>query len=76
MIEVADTSVEKDRNIKLPLYAAAGIPEAWLVNLPEETVEVHTGPSAQGYSNIHRFRKGDIIHTPTIEELRVAAIFG
>jgi len=61
---------------KLPLYAAAGISEAWLVDLPEETIEVHSGPSVQGYSNIHKFRKGDIIHTTTIAELSVEVILG
>ncbi|MCB0571194.1 MAG: Uma2 family endonuclease [Phaeodactylibacter sp.] len=69
LIEVADTSLEKGRNIKLPLYAAAGIPEAWLVNLPEQTIEVHTEPSAEGYSSIHIYRKGDTITTPSVKGL-------
>jgi Uma2 family endonuclease len=35
IVEVADTSVDYDRNIKLPIYAQANIPEVWLVNLPK-----------------------------------------
>ena len=76
VIEVSDTSVEKDRSIKLPLYAAAGIPEAWLVNLPEHTIEVYTEPNAEGYSNIHIFRKGDTIQTPNVKGLSVTQVLG
>lgn len=44
LIEVADTSVNFDRNKKLPLYAESGIAEAWLVDLVDETIERHTEP--------------------------------
>ena len=44
VIEVADTSRRYDRNVKLPLYAAAGIPEAWLVDLVARTIERHAEP--------------------------------
>src|SRR5215212_3778153 len=44
IIEVADSSVEYDRDIKIPLYAQASIPEVWLVNLPKETIEIYTQP--------------------------------
>jgi Uma2 family endonuclease len=41
IVEVADTTVEYDRNVKLPIYARAGVPEAWLVVLPKDlTLEV------------------------------------
>ncbi len=40
LIEVADTSVERDLEVKLPLYARVGIPEAWFVDLPVETIPV------------------------------------
>ena len=36
VVEVADSSLDQDRTLKLPAYAAAGIPECWLVNLPEQ----------------------------------------
>src|ERR671938_948293 len=36
--EVADSSVEYDRDIKMPLYAGANIPEVWLFNPPPETI--------------------------------------
>ncbi len=49
LIEVADTSLEYDREVKLPLYAANGIVELWIVNLNASTVEVYRQPHASGY---------------------------
>src|ERR1043165_4040767 len=45
VIEVADTTVDYDRLVKVPLYAKAGIREVWLVNLPEEKIELYAEPS-------------------------------
>ena len=44
LIEVADTSLEFDREVKLARYAAAGIPEVWIVNLRMRQVEGHSDP--------------------------------
>ncbi|MEN0050582.1 MAG: Uma2 family endonuclease [Bacteroidota bacterium] len=44
LIEVADSSLEYDQNIKLPLYANAQIPECWIVNLREKQIEMHQYP--------------------------------
>ncbi|MSQ05983.1 MAG: Uma2 family endonuclease [Dehalococcoidia bacterium] len=49
LIEVADTSAEYDRRVKLPLYARAGIREFWLVDLTGNEVEVYRQPSSRGY---------------------------
>ena len=49
LIEVADTSVEYDRTIKLQLYAVHGIPEVWLFDLQRGVVEVNLDPTAKGY---------------------------
>ncbi|MEK7702599.1 MAG: Uma2 family endonuclease [Nitrospirota bacterium] len=45
LIEVADTSIEYDRTVKIPLYAAANISEVWIVNLQEGQVEVYSEPA-------------------------------
>lgn len=58
-IEVADTTVERDRGVKLPLYASSGIRECLLVNLPDEVVELHRRPSKSGYKSVRRLRRGD-----------------
>ena len=44
LVEVADSSLEYDRGVKLPRYAAAGIPEVWIVNLRARQVEVYDDP--------------------------------
>ena len=61
LIEVADSTLQKDRKVKLPLYAEAGIKEVWIVNLKEQQIEVSTEPHQLGYSNLHTYRKGDQI---------------
>lgn len=48
VIEVADSSLEFDRTVKLPLYAEAGIRELWIVNLIDERVEVYQQPQLDG----------------------------
>ncbi|MEX0642251.1 MAG: Uma2 family endonuclease [Pirellulales bacterium] len=49
LIEVAESSLDYDRTVKLPNYALAGIPEYWIVNLIEEQIEVHRMPSGRTY---------------------------
>ena len=49
-IEVAESSLRKDRSIKRDLYAAAGIPEYWVVNLVDDVVEVYTDPKQGRYA--------------------------
>ncbi len=47
MVEVADTSLLQDRLTKAAIYAAAGIPEYWLINLRDDCVEVFRAPEPQ-----------------------------
>ena len=60
-VEVADTSAAWDRERKLPLYAAAGVPESWLIDLGAETVEVCRGPEAGAYASVRSGRPGDAV---------------
>lgn len=46
LIEVADTSLDKDREIKLPLYARSAVPEVWIVDLAADVIEVYRDPGA------------------------------
>ncbi|MGH8728904.1 MAG: Uma2 family endonuclease [Burkholderiales bacterium] len=64
LIEVADTTLDYDRNTKIPLYARTGIPEVWLVNLKDNSIEVYREPSAAGYKLILRPAAEDSI-SPT-----------
>ncbi|HMF57786.1 MAG TPA: Uma2 family endonuclease [Pyrinomonadaceae bacterium] len=72
IIEVADSTVESDRSYKIPLYAKAGIEEVWLVNLPEEQVELFATPSNGTYQTNRIFKRGDQAQSHTISDLSVA----
>jgi Uma2 family endonuclease len=74
IVEVAESSIEKDRHIKLPLYASAGIPECWLVDMPEQSIEVHTQPTSKGYTQIHIYQPGDTIESPQVKGLEVSDV--
>lgn len=50
LIEVADTTLETDRAIKLPIYAQTGISEVWIVNLQDLQIEVYRSPIEDTYS--------------------------
>jgi Uma2 family endonuclease len=50
VIEVADTSERYDRQVKVPLYARAGISEVWLVDLVAATITIYREPKATGYA--------------------------
>ena len=58
VVEVSDSSLDYDRGVKLRLYARAGIPEAWIVDVAGEVVEVHREPAATGYRDVRRARRG------------------
>lgn len=69
VIEVADASLDRDR-LKAAMYAAAGVPEYWIVDLVNDTVEVHTQPGAQGYTAVAIKHRGESI-AATVEGLVV-----
>ncbi|WP_279164576.1 Uma2 family endonuclease [Thermus scotoductus] len=49
VVEVAETSLRHDLEVKLPLYAKAGVPEVWVVDLVREKVHVFRKPQGEGY---------------------------
>lgn len=62
LIEVADASLAYDRDIKLPLYAQAGIQEYWIVNLEASIVEVYRQPLSSGsYASRADFSRGQTV---------------
>lgn len=61
LIEVSDATLHFDRDIKIPLYAKSGIPEVWLVNLEDATIEVYREPSPEGYKLMLRPSREDAI---------------
>ncbi|HEY1696887.1 MAG TPA: Uma2 family endonuclease [Polyangiaceae bacterium] len=71
VIEVADSSVQRDRD-KAKLYAAAGVTEYWIVNVSESVFEVHAGPSADGYTRVARHGRGTTLRVPGLADVAIA----
>jgi Uma2 family endonuclease len=61
VIEVVDKTLRYDRQIKIPRYAAAGVPEVWVENLPADELLVYRNPGAKGYSISLTLHRSDII---------------
>jgi len=57
VIEVADTTLQRDRGFKKRLYARVGIPVYWIVNLSDNQCEVYTEPSGSGPQPDYRQRQ-------------------
>lgn len=58
-IEVAESFLPLDRNTKLPLYAASGIPEYWIINIEDACIEIYREPATDTYSNQSILHAGD-----------------
>ena len=67
IIEVSDSTLAHDRNVKIPKYAQAGVPEVWQVNLPYGFIDRYTDPdtAAGRYRSVIRYSRGQRI-TPTL----------
>lgn len=78
VIEVADASADYDRKEKIPRYAGAGIPEAWLVDVTNQVIEQHTLSSRSRYQNVRILEWDDSLTSQVIPNLRVevAQVFG
>jgi Uma2 family endonuclease len=78
VVEVADTSVDVDRGVKIPLYARSGIPIMVLVDVPNELIEVHSQPASGQYQSVKIFRRGDSFQLNALPQLSlgVDAILG
>jgi Uma2 family endonuclease len=61
IVEIADTSLSYDTKIKLPRFAAAGIPEVWIEDLQKETLLVYRNPARDAYAITMTLRSGDSI---------------
>jgi Uma2 family endonuclease len=57
-IEVADTSLAFDRTVKLRLYARAGIPEFWIVDVNAGRIDVHHTPAGELYRHTRQVERG------------------
>lgn len=76
VVEVADTTVDYDRHVKVPRYARAGIPEVWVVDLRARVIDVHAGPVAGEYRDERHAQPGESLAIPGVpaQQLAVADI--
>ncbi|MGH2769065.1 MAG: Uma2 family endonuclease [Actinomycetota bacterium] len=71
LVEVADTSGRYDRGVKLPLYASAGIPEIWVIDLIQHRLEAYRSPSPDGYGEVLELGAGDRVAPIAFEDLLI-----
>lgn len=78
VVEVAETSAETDRQVKLPLYARHGIPEVWIVDLNAGIVEQYLHPVDDQYTTSLHLQRTDTITTSAFPEqpMNVTAMLG
>ena len=73
VIEVSDTTLDTDLGRKSDLYAAAGVPEYWVIDLNENRVLMHELPDADGYHGQLDILLGEPLRAATIEGLEISA---
>jgi Uma2 family endonuclease len=71
VIEICDSSLRYDQEVKVPLYAAHGVPEVWLVDLQHRRLEVYREPGTNGYRLILRPDPTEVISPVLLPSLRV-----
>ena len=71
IVEVADSSINYDQEVKIPLYSASGITEVWLVDLNQNILQVYQQPTATGYQMIQSFQPEDSLSPLAFPEINV-----
>jgi Uma2 family endonuclease len=69
VIEVADSTIDYDREVKIPLYARAKIPQAVIVNLSSGVVEVYTKPLRGKYAESRELKRGQALKIQKLPDL-------
>ena len=71
VLEIADETIDFDRDVKIPLYAAAKIPEVWLINLTEGKIDVYSKSVGKVYNSRKIFQRGEVIQSEILPNLRL-----
>ena len=72
VIEVADSSLNYDREVKAHIYGRAGIPETWVLNLPGDCIERFLGPGPDGYAQHTILRRGGKVAPVSLPDVELA----
>lgn len=73
VIEVSDTTLAYDRDVKLPRYAQAGVPEVWIVDLEGGRIVLYSSPSSEGYRDSREFGPGEQASSESVQGLSLLA---
>lgn len=71
LIEVADSSIDLDQSTKLPIYAQADTAEFWIVNLLDDTIEIHRRPAFDHYEERKVVHRDEMANCAVIGDLVV-----
>lgn len=71
IVEVADSTIKADRQIKIPLYAEDNIREVWLVDINEQCLEVYREPTPNGYRQVEKFQRGQSLSLQQFPDLNI-----
>lgn len=69
VMEVADTSLHYDRNVKTPLYAHACIPEVWIEDAKRDILHVYRNPAGGDYADSFELQRSDVIAPITFPDI-------
>jgi len=72
IVEVADSSLDYDRETKAPLYAASGVPEYWIVDVKGRAIEVYDELAAGRYARVRRYDIGESLAPAAFPDLSLA----
>jgi Uma2 family endonuclease len=72
LIEVADSSLAYDRDVKRALYARNGIAELWIVNLVEGNLVVCYDPGPDGYASVATLGRNDVVRPQLLPGVSIA----
>lgn len=72
VVEVAETSADVDRRVKVPLYARSGVPEVWLVDLDQAAITVYRDPTSGGYRTLQTLRRGASLAPAALPDVELA----
>lgn len=72
IVEVSDTTLDYDRDVKIPLYARAGVRESWIADVSGRALEVFRSPGPEGYASVRRLASGDRISPEAFPDVSLA----
>jgi Uma2 family endonuclease len=75
LVEVSDSTIDFDRDVKVPNYARSGIQEVWLWDLDANCLEVYRDPTANGYTSIQKIERGEMVSPLAFPDFEVSVDF-